>query len=443
MTRVFYASTLYGAMSLAAAIDAGLFGDRGERRLLIISDNTRAPEIGDPVDRVRGFEPLRHRFDEIVHWNDVIAPMHPSRFVPRAAEVPMLTLLIGEQLGLDEVSELVLESVAVAPARTIGSLIRECPITVYSDGLMSYGPTRDEIAVDLGRRIGRLLYLDLVPEISPLLLREYDVTPQAIPDSAFLKVVAELPGPVVDGAVGAPVIIGQYLSQLEILTAGEEAALHDAMVRGLVSAGYRHVVFKPHPAAGRSHVRPLQETAARLGVRLTVAADGLPAEAWFAAARPELVVSCFSTALLTARRYYDLPVARTGTELALDRITPYQNSNRIPATIVDAVVPELRPDGRLADPPRLELDQLVQAVGFCMQAARYPELREVASAYLATHGPRRYFKNRRLEAVGLVAPPAYRSAVVRRTAKLAVRAARRARDSASAQRVSAAIARQR
>jgi hypothetical protein len=40
MTRVFYASTLFGAMTLAAGIDAGLFGERSERRLLIVSSNT-------------------------------------------------------------------------------------------------------------------------------------------------------------------------------------------------------------------------------------------------------------------------------------------------------------------------------------------------------------------------------------------------------------------
>ena len=57
--------------------------------------------------------------------------------------------------------------------------------------------------------------------------------------------------------------------------------------------------------------------------------------------RPALVVGCFSTALLTAAALLRLPVARIGTEPLLDRLTPYQNSNRVPVTIVDALLPDL------------------------------------------------------------------------------------------------------
>jgi hypothetical protein len=427
MTRVFYASTLFGAMSLAAAIDAGRFGERSERRLLIVSTNTAAPEVSVSFDRGAGFEPLRQRFDDIVHWNELIAPLHPGKWIPPAGEVPLLGRLLADRLRLgDDVSELVLESVAVAPARTIGMLIRDCPVTVYSDGLMSYGPTRDELAVHIGRRVIRLLHLDLLPAVSPLLLREYGVPLEPIPDSAFLKVVAELPEPPADGAIGCPVIVGQYLSQLGILTAQEELDLHAGMLQGLVARGHGHVVFKPHPAAGRAHVHPLEETARRLNVRLTVAGDG-PAEAWFAAARPVLVVSCFSTALLTASRYYGIPAATMGAELALERITPYQNSNRIPTTIVDATLPALRPDGTLSGPPGGDVAQLVRAVGFCMQAGRNPDLRDAAASYLREHGPERYFKKRRLERVGLVPPPPYRSATVRRFGRAGRRALARGR----------------
>lgn len=422
MTGVFYASTLFGAMSLAAALDSGAFGDRDERRLLIVSDNTNVPEIGDAFDRSPAFEPLRSRFDDIVRWNELIAPMHPGRWTPPAGEVPMLARLVREHLGVGEdVSELVLESVAVAPARTIGQLIRECPVTVYSDGLMSYGPTRDELPPDIGRRTTRLLHLDLVPSLTPLLLRENEVVAEPIPDSAFLKVVAELPEPPMPEEVGAPMIVGQYLAPLGILTLQEETQLHADLLRALAARGSRHVVFKPHPAAGRVHVRPLEEAAARLGVRLTVARDGLPAEVWFAAARPELVVSCFSTALLTAARYFGIATATMGTELVLERITPYENSNRVPATIVDAVVPRLAADGSLADPPSTDVRALVEAVGYCMQANRLWDLRPAAVTYLRTHGSQRYFKKRRLERLGLVAPPAYRAPAVRR----AVRAGRR------------------
>ena len=419
MTRVFYASTLFGAMSLAAALDAGTFGDRSGRCVLIASNNVAAPEVYDGFVTSPAFEPLRSRFDEVVDWNELIAPMHPSKWTPRAAEVPMLSRLIRQRMGLEDgIDELVLESIAVAPARTIGTLFAPSPITVYSDGLMSYGPTRDDLPSAIGRRTERLLHFDLVPSLTPLLLHENEIVSEVLSEASFTKIVGELPAPEVGDAAGCPVIIGQYLSQLGVLTPAEEISLHDDMLTGLVARGHRHVVFRPHPAAGRIHVRPLQESADRRGIRLTVAADGLPAEAWFAAARPDLVVSCFSTALATGARYFGTQVATVGTGLLLERLTPYENSNRIPATIVDATVPALRLDGTLVPPPVLDVAHLVRAVSYCMQPNRLFPLRESAAAYVAANGPARYFKKRRLQAVGFLPTPTSRSVTARRVVRI-------------------------
>ena len=133
--------------------------------------------------------------------------------------------------------------------------------------------------------------------------------------------------------------------------------------------------------------------------------ETVTAEAWFRDASPELVVSCFSTALLVAAQYFGRPIATMGCDTALERITPYENSNRIPATIVDAIVPELLPDGSLSMPPARHLAGLIRAVGFCMQPKRHPDLRRGAAEYLQSHGSARYFKRRRLEATGLSSTP--------------------------------------
>jgi hypothetical protein len=166
--------------------------------------------------------------------------------------------------------------------------------------------------------------------------------------------------------------------------------------------------------------------------------DGQPAEAWFAAAHPELVVSCFSTALFTAAQYFGLPVATVGTELVLRRLTPYQNSNRVPLTLADAALPRLQPDGSLTRPDPVDLDHLVRAVGYCMQPTRNPDLLTDAAQYLERHGPERYFVKRRLSRVGLAPAPLYRRSVIVRRAIRAVRAGQRVAEIAQAQRPGAA-----
>nr|WP_284288364.1 hypothetical protein [Angustibacter aerolatus] len=78
------------------------------------------------------------------------------------------------------------------------------------------------------------------------------------------------------------------------------------------------------------------------------APGALPAEALFARLRPAEVTGCFSTALVTAERWYGLPVTRHGTDDVLRRLSPYQNSNRVPLVLVDATVPPL--DGSPSTP---------------------------------------------------------------------------------------------
>jgi hypothetical protein len=275
---------------------------------------------------------------------------------------------------------------------------------VYSDGLMAHSPTRDRLPGEIYGRITRLHHLDLLPGVEPLLLREYGVPAEALPAESFTRVVTQVRGDTQAPETDA-VILGQYLSSLGIIGAAEEAELHASMLRALYARGCRRVVFKPHPAVGRRHAHQLRRVAAGLGVELTVAGEASPAEVLFAAARPALVVGCFSTALMTARKYFGLPVATMGLDLVMERLTPYENSNRIPVTIVDATVPRLAEDGTLAEPPPADLPALVDAVAYCMQSEAHPELREAAVHYLTANGRDRYFRKKRLEALGLMDVP--------------------------------------
>ncbi|GGL76113.1 hypothetical protein GCM10010129_19700 [Streptomyces fumigatiscleroticus] len=406
-TQIFCASTLYGVATLAAAIDSGLF-TVGDRRVLLVFNNSASPETTPALDTMPGFEPLRGHFDEVLSWNEAIRPFHPGAWTPRPDDIPLferyLRLLWG--LGEDRV-ELVLESIQVAPALTVAELFTGAPIDVYADGLMSYGPTRNKLDPLVGTRVRRLIHLDLVPGLTPLLLTEFDVPAHIVPTPAFLKVMDGLTdaGPALPALPdNAAVLLGQYLSALGILSPEDEEDLHVRMMRGAVERGHRSVVFKPHPTAPARYSRALETEADRLGVDLTVLDTPVLAEVLFAKARPGLVIGCFSTALFTASSFYDLPAARIGTERLLERLTPYQNSNRVPAVLADAVLPDL--EGRTGeDPvPADTLGELVTAVGFAMQPKIYPGSRPAAEAYLRAHfGPRtqRYFKRRRLTSLGL------------------------------------------
>ncbi|MEU5183827.1 polysialyltransferase family glycosyltransferase [Streptomyces longwoodensis] len=437
-TRIFCVSTLFGAATLAAALDAGLFAPT-DRRLLLVTNNAATPETTPSVDTMPGFDRIRERFDDVLSWNETIAPFHPGGWGPRADDVPMWERYVRLLWGLgDDQVHLAVESVQVNPALALAQLFTGAPLDVYADGLMSYGPTRDKIDPLVGTRIDRLLHLDLVPGLTPLLLTEFGVPPVLVPSEAFLKVLGELAEAETDTGAGIEerpaLLLGQYLSALGILGDAEEEQLHLTMVRGAVALGHRRLVFKPHPTAPARWSRLLEEEAERLGARLTLLERPVLAEVAYQRLRPALVVGCFSTALLTAAGLYGLPVARAGTGTVLARLAPYQNSNRVPLTIVDALLPDVG-DGAavgawsMPGPERVaELAALLRAVGFAMQPKIHPSLRGEAERYLAAHlDPHiwRYFKRRRLAALALPgAVPAQlaflpRNAAVRRIARRA------------------------
>ncbi|MFE3266589.1 polysialyltransferase family glycosyltransferase [Streptomyces sp. NPDC059215] len=439
-TQIFMASTLYGTATLAAALDADCFGP-ADRRILLVSNNATTPETTPAVDEMPGFGRLRGRFDEVLSWNETITPFHPGGWAPRLDDTPLWErhLRLAWNLGDDDI-ELAVESIQVNPALGLAQIFTGAPVTVYADGLMSYGPTRNKIDPLVGTRVTRLLHLDLVPGLTPLLLTEFGVEPEIVPTDAFTKVLAEL----VDTGDDLPsvdepaLLLGQYLSALGILTPEQEEDLHVRMLKGAVALGHTRVVFKPHPTAPARWSRVLEKEAGKLDVELTVLDTPVLAEVLYQRMRPALVVGCFSTALFTASALYGLPVARVGTDTLLDRLVPYENSNRVPVTIVDALVPELT-DRAAVTEQRVgmtteTLSGLVRAVGYAMQPKILPDLRPAAERYLTQHlntHTWRYFKRKRLTSLALPgAVPAQlaflpRNATVRRVARRA-RSLRRA-----------------
>ncbi|MGW2745360.1 alpha-2,8-polysialyltransferase family protein [Streptomyces sp. NPDC001450] len=433
-TQIFQASTLYGTATIAAALDSGCFGPAG-RRILLVCNNAATPETTPGLDEMPGFERLRERFDDVISYNETIFPFHPGGWAPRVDDMPLWERYLRHewQLGDDDV-ELAVESIQVNPSLALAQIFTGAPVTVYADGLMSYGPTRNKIDPLVGTRVDRVLHLDLVPGLKPLLLTEFGVPGEIVPTQAFTKVLAEL-APLGDDLpeIEEPaLLLGQYLSALDILTAEQEENLHVRMLKGAVALGHTKVVFKPHPTAPARFTRTLEQEAEQLEVELTVLDTPVLAEVVYQRMRPALVVGCFSTALLTASALYGVPVARVGTDLLLERLTPFENSNRVPVTVVDALLPELGDREAVTEQRRgmdvEALGALVRAVGFAMQPKILPRLREETERYLARNlNPHtlRYFKRKRLTSLALPGGvPAQlsfipRNATVRRVARKA------------------------
>ncbi|WP_166849833.1 polysialyltransferase family glycosyltransferase [Isoptericola sp. BMS4] len=386
-TQLVVASTLFGAMTAAAAADSGRLGRPDGERVLLVVNNAPAPELTPALDEIPGAGPVQDRFDRVVHLTDLVAPVHPSDWRPGTRELPALERLLRHYWGLgDGPVELVCESIWVNPAQALARVFHDAPVTVYADGLMSYGPTRNPLPLEVAQRLGVLLHLDLVPGLRPVLLSEHGVEPVVVPTAAFRDLVHET------AAAGGPagerqeagtsprraVVVGQYLAALGLMTAEEEADLHADMIRAAVSSGADVVRFKPHPSAPPGMLEPLHRTARDLGVALEVLDDPLPVEVHLDRAEHVAVVGCFSTALATARAIMSTPSVAVGAAGLLERLTPFQNSNRVPLTVIDAVH---RPRSPYADVAHLQ--GLVDTVAHVMQPQTCAALRHGAVTFLA------------------------------------------------------------
>ena len=449
MKELFVVSTLYQVVSLAAAVDDGTVPATGAERILVLTNNALIPEITVPFHESPGFADAARRFDRVVDLGKLLWPRRPGQFNPREQDLDLWQRLLRSEwdLGSDPV-HLYVESIQVNPAIALARTFAQATVSVHSDGLMSYGPTRNPVPLAVAQRLDSLLYVDLVPGLRPQLLREHE--PKLLPvDPASLRRAMEeldrsvpplvIPASQPGAAAGSALLLGQYLSELGILSAEEEVALHRGMIEKALERGIRHCIFKPHPTAGPAALRSVQSAAVDLGVRLEILDSPVPAEVVMQRLQPRLVVSCFSTALMTARYLFGIEAAAVGTELLLERLTPYENSNRVPVTIIDAILERNfhAPDQEAADtPPAGRLQQLVEAVSYCMQADTLAAGRPSAETYLQhiQDGPHmRYFKRRRLTKLQLPGglPPAVAARPLAKVGRLGRRAVRKLRSRAA------------
>ena len=269
-TQIVLASTAFGLVTATAAYESdGLAWC--ERRILLIACTTAMPEATTPMRAIAGVSELMSRFDAVYDYNACIEPQHPSVWRPRPGDLPLWERHFRQlwDLGADDL-HLVVESIHVNPAQALCRIFSDARIDVYADGLTSYGPTRTTVPEMVASRIERLLHLDLVPGVMPLLLSERQVPTRVIPAESFRAVAMNM---TVEGAAArcsdpVALILGQYLAAGGLLSEEQELELYAEMISTCAGAGYTAIAFKPHPSAPSTQWAHLHDSARALGVRL-------------------------------------------------------------------------------------------------------------------------------------------------------------------------------
>jgi len=410
MTQLFALHSAYGLATAAAALDGGLLGEHGER-ILVPFVSSRVPEtsVGILVDPA--LASLRDRFDRVEDLDALLGPLHPSSWEPESADLPLLRRLFTRAWRLDgDDLEVLVQSPQVAPARTLMMLFPHARITIIGDGLMTYSPMRVRLPHTVTARIGHVVHADVVPGVSPLVGSRI-ATPVPVSAGLFRAVLAETAAGVDDATAlvstlegeSTVLVLGQYLSALGLVDESEEVALQTRMIDRAANRGPAHIVFKPHPSAPPRLSDALRDRAAMHGVVFHEYRGALAAEMLAERIDARAVVAGFSTALPTVQALFGREIDAVGADTVLARLTPYENSNRVPATIVDALT---RRDSPYREPERMQL--LIDAVGYVMQPVVAGHLRGRAEELLMSIRPadrKRYFASARLSELRLPGAP--------------------------------------
>lgn len=407
MTVLFALHSAYGLATAAAAIDEGLFEAQGEK-VLVPFNSAGVPETALGIDKQVQLRTLRDRFARIESLDALLQPRHPSSWMPDDDELPVLRRLFERAWHLDDDLELCVQSPQVAPARTLMSLFPNARLTIIGDGLMTYSPIRVRLPRTVTQRIGRVIYADVVPGAEPLVFRETGAERMPIPSARFAAALAETGGDdsdldaLADGESTA-LVLGQYLAALGLVSPAEEVAMQQEMIDRALQWNPQRIVFKPHPSAPPTLTDAVRARAESHGLEFFVYRGAVPAEIVAERLAVVGVVAGFSTALPTVRALYGRPIAAVGTRTMLTRLEPFENSNRVPVTIVDALT---RPESPYAEPAQLQL--LIDAVGYAMQPKIVAALRPRAEELLRLISPHerdRYFDPALLSKLGLPGAP--------------------------------------
>jgi hypothetical protein len=205
MTQIIEISTQYQLANISALIRAGRLGEPNERRILVVANNSFAPELTPAADAMPGSTGLLADFDAIVDWNATIWPNHPKAFGISGERAPIMERALRREWDLadHEELELIVESLPSHPAGALTQIFATADISVHSDGLMSYGPIRNPLTLPQWQRLKSIYYTDLLPGITPRQLAEHNPERVVLPTADLARVIDEMTAEVADELASA------------------------------------------------------------------------------------------------------------------------------------------------------------------------------------------------------------------------------------------------
>lgn len=330
---IFLAASPIGVMY--ALYCAELSGIPTAQRVLVIARTGIAPVLATPLDRVPELQAAVSQFSVVMNWNEFVAPDHPAHWDATRGTKRALDARAEIEARYGQVSGLVLVSLQAPPAKALANIFADVPITVYSDGLMAYGAAGKELALHIGERVTKFVYLDILPAVEPAAFRPYGTASYVPVDvqSYYDWVAAACGLPLPEVAITEPtaVVVGQYLADLGLITPAEDEQITARMAEVANAAGATRVVVRAHPgsASATTGVDEIGVGALGMEIWLNLIPSGQRSQV--------TVVSVFSTALLTAKAL-GFDVVAVATDRVLE-VLPSGNSNYLPVAICDSTVP--------------------------------------------------------------------------------------------------------
>lgn len=343
-TEVYEVSSLLGLCTVLALLDRECRG--AARRVLIISINTRYPEVDNWYRNNSAVRELIHsRFDRVVELHEEIFPVHPTRWEIQPGSAAHRRRWLGV-IDVPRVDILFLESLHALPSRSLAQLF-EAELHVYSHRLTTYSPTPARLPKHLQRRMAGLVYVDYLQGAVPLLLDEIAPQVTALSAAELRPHVSTLRGSINRERHGdhvpRAIFVGQALSDAGVMIQEAEVALYVDGLRELSRIfGGAEVSFKPHPHAPVALTQKVRRGfRAMVGHELAVTRSDIPIELGIDLERTDVVAGVFSTALFSVPQLFGIRAVTYGTKELISCLRPYERSERIPAAASDFILPSV------------------------------------------------------------------------------------------------------